>query len=191
MKTLLFSTAAFTLLCTLFVGIQGAWSDDDDHEWSEKMTSMKNKSTGVAPVTDPAYLEECGSCHFAYPPGLLPSISWQGIMNGLADHFGDNAELDDQTAERLNKYLEANAADKSEYRRSRAIMNSLRHTSTAPLRITETPYFKHEHREIPKRIIELPEVGSLSQCNACHRYAENGSFSEHEIWIKGVGQWDD
>ncbi|MDX2477487.1 MAG: cytochrome C, partial [Gammaproteobacteria bacterium] len=88
-------------------------------------------------------------------------------------------------------YLASNSAETSTYRRSQAIMGSLRKTRTPPLRITETPYFVHEHREIPKRIIELPEVGSLSQCNACHRYAEQGSFSEDDIWIKGIGHWDD
>ncbi|NML15911.1 hypothetical protein [Azohydromonas caseinilytica] len=25
----------------------------------------------------PAYRQECGSCHVAYPPGMLPAASWQ------------------------------------------------------------------------------------------------------------------
>ena len=182
MKTLIFSTAALSLVGILGFGLQGAWSDDDN---------MRARSTGVAPVTDPLYQEECGSCHFAYPPGLLPAASWQRMMTGLDDHFGDNAELDNQTLQQLNNYLAANAADTSGYRRSRAIMSSLQYTRTPPLRITETPYFRHEHREIPRRIINLPDVGSLSQCNACHRRAEKGSFRESEIWIKGIGRYDD
>ena len=62
MKTVIFSTAALTLVGILGFGIQGAWSDSDH---------MKRLSTGVAPVTSPLYQEECGSCHLAYPPGLL------------------------------------------------------------------------------------------------------------------------
>ena len=31
----------------------------------------------VAPVQSAAYQEECGGCHFAYQPGLLPAASWQ------------------------------------------------------------------------------------------------------------------
>ncbi len=40
-------------------------------------------------------------------------------------------------------------------------------------------------------LLSIKEVGSLSQCNACHRYAEKGSFNEDEIWIKGIDRWDD
>ncbi len=183
MKTVIFSTTALTLVGILGIGLQDVWSDDDD--------GMKMRSRGVAPVTDPLYREECGSCHFAYPPGLLPAASWQRIMAGLDDHFGDNAELDTQAGQQITEYLTTYAADASGFRRSRAIMSSLRYSRTPPLRITETPYFRHEHREIPRRIINLPDVGSLSQCNACHRRAEKGSFRESEIWIKGIGRYDD
>ena len=194
MKTLIFSTAAIALVGTLGLGIQGAWSDDDDHSYStENWKKMKARSTGVAPVTNTLCAEECGSCHCAYPPGLLPAASWQNLMTGLDDHFGDNAELDANERQQLTEYLTNNAADTSSYRRSRKIMNSLQNTNISPpLRITETPYFKHEHSEIPSRIIELPEVGgNLSQCNSCHQYAEKGSFNEHEISIKGFGRWED
>ncbi len=194
MKTLIFSTAAVALVGTLGLGIQGAWSDDDDHSFSTaKWNKMKARSTGVAAVTNALYTEECGSCHFAYPPGLLPASSWQKVMAGLADHFGDNAELDANEQQQLTEYLTNNAADTSSYRRSRKIMNSLQNTNTpSPLRITEIPYFRHEHREIPKRIINLPEVGgNLSQCNSCHQHAEKGSFNEDEISIKGFGRWKD
>ena len=194
MKTLIFSTAALALVGTLSLGIQGAWSDDDDHySGTEKRQNMKARSTGVAPVTNALYAEECGSCHFAYPPGLLPAASWQQLMTGLDDHFGDNAELDDNEEQQLTDYLTDNAADTSSYRRSRKIMSSLQNTNMSPpLRITEIPYFRHEHREIPNRIINLPEVGgTLSQCNSCHQYAEKGSFNEHEISIKGFGRWED
>jgi len=183
MKTLIFSAAATALILTLASGLQGAWSDDDDYRGG--------RYTGVAPATDPLYQEECGSCHFAYPPGLLPGASWKRIMAGLEDHFGDNAELDAATENRIRGYLFAFAADGSPYRRSRAIMNSVRYMPEPPMRITETPYFRHEHREIPPKIIKLPEVGSLSRCNACHQRADQGSFREREIWIKGVGRWDD
>ncbi len=194
MRTLIFSTAALALLGTLGLGIQGAWSDDEDHSYGpEKWQHIKARSTGVAPVTNALYADECGSCHFAYPAGLLPSLSWQKVMAGLADHFGDNAELDIQTQNKITEYLIDNAAETSDYRRSRAIMYSLKTTDKpSPLRITETPYFIREHREIPRRIINLPEVGgSLSQCTACHQNAGKGSFNEGEIVINGFGRWED
>ncbi len=42
----------------------------------------------------PAYKQECGSCHLAYPPGLLPASSWQRLMGDLPHHFGTDASLD-------------------------------------------------------------------------------------------------
>ena len=34
------------------------------------------------------YTQECGSCHMAYPAGLLKAASWQQIMRGLKTHYG-------------------------------------------------------------------------------------------------------
>jgi hypothetical protein len=41
------------------------------------------------------YRNECGSCHVLYPPNLLSDTSgWKEIMDGLHNHFGENAELE-------------------------------------------------------------------------------------------------
>ena len=37
----------------------------------------------LAAATNAAWKSECGSCHVAYPPGLLPAASWRAIMAGL------------------------------------------------------------------------------------------------------------
>ncbi len=50
--------------------------------------ALANEFERVAPVTDAATLKECGECHMAYHPGLLPTASRNRIMDGLADHFG-------------------------------------------------------------------------------------------------------
>jgi len=145
---------------------------------------------GVAPVTNAEYLEECGGCHFAYQPGLLPAGSWQNVMAGLDDHFEENAELDADVRKRLTDYLVKNAADDAAHERSRKIMRSL--GSKQPLRITQVPYFKKEHREIPARLIKgNDKVKSLANCDACHTTAQKGSFSESAIDIPGYGRWDD
>jgi len=144
----------------------------------------------VAPVQSAAYREECGDCHFAYQPGLLPAASWQRIMDGLADHFGENAELDEETAARLLAYLVANAADRVDTGRSPGIARSLQ--GSAPLRFTETAYFRRQHHELPARVVrDNPEVGSFSRCDACHTGAGEGSYDEHGVRIPGYGRWDD
>jgi hypothetical protein len=145
----------------------------------------------VVPVNNPQYAAECGSCHMAYPPGLLPARSWQKVMGGLADHFGENAELAPDVAKVLSDYLVSNSADHATALRSERITRTLQ-PDQAPLRISELPFFAREHREIPARASTgNPKVKSMSNCNACHSRAAAGSFTEHEIRIPGFPRWED
>lgn len=174
--------------CLVLLSMQVSFGDDDHDEYSY---ALFKREPGVAPVKDALYEQECSSCHFAYPAGLLPESSWKKIMSGLDDHFGENAELNAVDRKAIENYLVNNSADKSNLRRSRKIMRSLS-KSAAPLRITELPYFRHEHDEIPNRMVKgNPKVGSFSQCDGCHRDAKNGFFSENKINIPGYGRWDD
>lgn len=178
--------AVISLAMALVWGL--SFGDDDDDGGDYKFWQRK---PGVAPVTNALYKEECGSCHFAYQPGLLPEESWNKIMGNLDNHFGDNAELSSGVHQQILSYLTDNSADKSSDRRSRKILRSISRMSV-PTRITETPYIRHEHDEIPARFIAGNDgVGSLSNCDACHQNAQQGSFSERQISIPGVGRWDD
>ena len=160
---------------------------DDDHE--EHSSSKRNSNT--VPVKNSLYEQECSSCHFAYPPNLLPGQSWQKIMSTLDEHFGENAELDDSDRIAIQDYLLNNSADKSKTKRSKKIMRSYS-ASDASLRITELRYFKHEHDEIPNRMVkDNPKVRSFSQCDSCHQDAKDGRFRESRINIPGYGKWDD
>ncbi|MFD2231819.1 diheme cytochrome c [Alkalimarinus sediminis] len=186
--TLITTTLLITAL--VFVNSERALSDENGEEWSLfGLSSLKYM--GVAPVDSTTYKDECGSCHMAYSPGLLPVDSWKKVMLNLENHFGDNAELEQSTYQELLKYLTDNAANHSEYRRSQKIVRSLKSNETVD-RITQTPYFIREHDEIPKRlVVDNPEVGSFSQCNLCHLNAKKGSFNEDEVSIPGVGYWKD
>ena len=95
--------------------------------------------TTLPPITDTGYVKECGSCHMVYPPELLPARSWAKIMGSLQDHFGDSAQLDAATQQRIHDYLVAHAADNAPNEHSVAIMQSLRPGET-PLRITRTSW---------------------------------------------------
>ena len=186
-KTLALAALA-AVTATLLVPVA---ADDDGDEYYEHRRPVwgLNARPGVAPVANARYREECGACHMAYPPGLLPALSWERIMATLDNHFGENAELDESTRVAILNYLLNNAAGRSDYRLSNRMVWNLRYV---PTRITELPYFRREHREIPpQRVQGNPKVRSFSNCNACHRYAERGSFSEREIHIPGYGRYED
>jgi hypothetical protein len=183
----------FILVMTVFAGLTVLSVEislgDDDHHFDRY--TLFERQPGVAPVKNQLYKQECSACHFAYPPGLLPAKSWQAIMSRLDDHFGENAELAQTDRSAIQDYLLANSADKSNLRRSKRIMRTLP-DSSVPLRVTELPYFKNAHSEIPARLVKNnPKVGGFSQCDRCHQDANSGFFSERKIKIPGYGRWDD
>lgn len=185
------STILVTILMLSFYGLgqslaSGGYESEDhdlDHEYAGEYGENYRRSMTMA---NPVYAEECGACHMAYPAMLLPARSWEKIMTGLADHFGENAELDDATRSEIEAYL-VRESGRAGYRK---LFRNL--GDAAPLRITELPYFVREHDEIPAAYVTGNErVKSLSQCNACHREAERGRFDEDDVVIPGVGRWDD
>ncbi|MEX5728352.1 mono/diheme cytochrome c family protein [Rhodovulum iodosum] len=121
----------------------------------------------IPPVTHAATQEECGACHMAYQPGLLPARSWSAIMGDLANHFGENADLDEATRAEIEAYLVSGAA-----RRTRSIP-----ADETPLRISELPWFKHEHdHEVSQRMRDRAKT--MSNCVACHRGADRGYYED-------------
>lgn len=121
----------------------------------------------VPPVTHAATQEECGACHMAFQPAFLPARSWQAIMAGLDDHFGENAQLDDATRAEIEAYLLSNAAT-----RIRRVPDTV-----TPMKISDLPWFKREHgREVSARMMERAKT--MSNCVACHRGAERGIYED-------------
>ncbi len=128
------------------------------------------------PVDDPQVQEECGACHMAFQPQMLPKRSWERIMDGLTDHFGEDASLSADTAQAIRAYLVANAADSGWF--GGRFMRGL-DTSAIPLRITETPHWIREHSgEVSPSRWNDPVVQSKANCPACHRRAARGDFDD-------------
>ncbi len=171
---------------TLSASGDGEYGDDDRYE---RHSESGRHGSGAFPAND-VYTAECGACHLAYPPNLLSSESWQAILSDLGDHFGDNAELPDATREEVLAYLVENAADSGKSSRSRKWLRGV--GNEPPLRITELPYFIDRHDEVPAKMVkDNPQVGSFSNCNACHANAERGQFDDDTVDIPGFGRWDD
>lgn len=149
---------------------------------------LQKSQQDFAPVMNQAYLAECGSCHFAFQPGLLPKRSWEKVMHELDNHFGDNAGLDSQTQQAILHYLTIHSAEHSKQLRSQHLLASIR-PGEIPMRITDTLYFKRKHHQIPEQIVKgNPAIGSFSNCNNCHRHADAGFYNEHDVLIPNTNR---
>ena len=191
MKPSTLTLAALLASATVLAACSDGLADSDRHRadrsesrgWLARLGDHDDDvRTRLVTAADPRYADECGACHFAYPPGLLSRADTARLFDGLADHFGDNASLDPRLTAEVRAFALANAGWNDAATAARG---------DAP-RITTTPWFVREHDELPPRLVTAnPEVGSFGNCPACHTRAADGSFREREIRIAGHGRWDD
>ena len=144
--------------------------------WLVALTAMSGPlaqadSGSLMPRTLPAaYVQECASCHTAYPPGLLPAASWARIMNGLDQHYGTDASLDAATVRQLSTWLGTHAGT---YKRV---------AEEPPQdRITRSAWFERKHRRVEAAVWKLPSVQSAANCAACHTGAQRGLFDDEQL----------
>jgi len=122
-------------------------------------------------ATNANWKAECGSCHLAYPPALLPAPAWRRLMAGLGQHFGSDAGIDARAAAEIGAFLESNAGQ------------GKRGKDGGTLRISESPWFKRKHHEVAASTWNHPKVQTAANCSACHAGAERGDFDEHAVRI--------
>lgn len=188
-------TATLVTLGVVLLGANTLYADDD-HERDEDERGFIDRwfgkpKNGMDSAQQHFYVQGCGGCHFPYQPGFLPARSWEKIMNGLEDHFGENAELLEEEVVPIRNFLLDNAAGRVNTGLSNKMMSALG-SDPAPLRITDTRFFRHEHGEIPPRMVKgNSSVDSFSNCDTCHTRAMQGSFDEHQVRIPGYGRWED
>ena len=129
---------------------------------------------------DAVYIEECGACHLAYPPDLLPVASWERVMAGLEDHFGEDATLDEETGSHISAYLTTQGLQPGKPSTMSRLLRNL--PDPPPLRITELPAFVNMHYEIPIQLqVKQLETGFLSPCADCHREAAEGIYDKERL----------
>ncbi len=127
------------------------------------------------PVSDPVVRAECGSCHIAFSPSMLPAKAWERMMATLKNHFGDDASVDAATASRIALYLTANAADSGGGPQGGKLVRGVS-VDNPPLRITELPNWVSKHRKVPAWEWVHKEVRTKANCAACHADAERGYY---------------
>ncbi len=123
------------------------------------------ETAAVPPSPEQTFNTECSACHIAYPAQFLPARSWQAITSDLSNHFGEDASLDADTTKIIADYLVANAAD-SAFGDPRMLRGLA--ATDIPRRITETPWWKRRHNEIPARVFARDTIKTKANCLACH-----------------------
>jgi hypothetical protein len=181
------------VIATMLLGGAYLMADDDRYEKADFKQPAAQQTLSQLPdsLQPQSYIKECGSCHMAYQPEFLPKNSWKTMMGGLEDHFGVNATLTAEDEKVLSAYLQQNAADSKRVGNHFAKMAASAGTDGKVMRISDTPYFKKEHRGIPQKFIDQKEVKSIANCNACHQNAAAGDYRERGIFIPNYGPWKD
>ena len=160
-------------------------ADEDRHYYDRNERHQKRKGhrskSHFKPISNQTYKTTCEGCHLAYPPQMLPAYSWKKILDQSDNHFGEQIPVDSKSKETIVKYLSENGADRSSCEKAVKIMKSLK--GETPLRITEVPYIRQKHRKIPPEVLNRKTIGSLSNCRACHKTAEQGFFDDHSVVI--------
>jgi len=179
------------LLLLIFAMSNDLGADDGWHGKGHRHRGGSHKSLGerrghhnngpYSPVNNQTYKDSCGACHFAYQPWLLPSGSWGKLLSSIKDHFGQTVDIDAEPKGVIEIYLADNAAEKSHMKWARKIVRCLK--GDTPLRITEVPYIRHKHRDVPPEVFKRKAVGSLSNCSACHKTADQGIYDDDYVAI--------
>ncbi len=125
---------------------------------------------------------ECGDCHLAFHPVLLPARSWQRMMDEQEEHFDEDLALDEDTIAEITEFLVANSSENSDTEVAHKI-NADVPADAVPLRITEIGYWKSKHSDhhIDERYWKSSKVKSKVNCGACHRDAEQGWFEDSNM----------
>lgn len=136
---------------------------------------------GAQRSSNSVYKAVCGECHLAYPPRLLPAVSWSEIVDKPGKHAGGDLELKDNEKSAVKKYLAEKSADRRPSKKRGKVATPA--AGDGPIRISEIPRIKEKHREIAQEVFARKSIGSRGNCIACHKTAESGDFDEDNVSI--------
>lgn len=145
-------------------------------------SSSMNTRQPLSLLIPSVYKKECGACHMAFAPNMLPEKSWKMMMADLQDHFGDDATIDDASKLEIEEFLVKNAAEHSLEEASVKFLRSI-DPAHPPLRITDISYWKEKHKLIDEATYRHGAIKSRINCVACHKWSEYGSFEDSDIRI--------
>jgi cytochrome b len=127
-----------------------------------------------------AWRDSCGGCHGPFHPSLLPARSWTAHLDRPDNHFGLHWQFDAKTLAEIRDFLQRNSAE-TEMTEAAYRINKSIPADVTPLRITETAFWIEKHGRIDNATWSSPAVGSKSNCRACHRDADYGTYDDAAI----------
>ncbi|MEO5751343.1 MAG: cytochrome b/b6 domain-containing protein [Usitatibacter sp.] len=133
------------------------------------------KIVEASTATQP-WSKECGSCHLAYPPGLLPTRSWVRMLEEQDKHFAEDLGLSAAAVAKLTQAANTPAAAWGPW-----AISASAPTSQAPQRITELDRWRAIHHRVPDERFKAKGVAGKHDCSACHRDAASGIFHPRMI----------
>jgi cytochrome b len=140
----------------------------------------------LAPIRSPAtaknaaYDKECGACHYAFHPSLMPARKWAALLADLSNHFGDDASLPPAVTNEISAWLAANSG---EHWDTEAANWFLEEDPSEPLRITATDNWRAKHAQIGAEVFARKSIGGRTNCAACHADFASGQFDDQAIDI--------
>jgi cytochrome b len=169
---------ALALAATVAVGAatylrQTGWTDDYAALRSQAASSA-NASMAAA------WRGECGSCHLAYPPELLPRRSWLRMLETQQSHFGEDLGLSTKTRDALSAIVRAEGARPHW---AGSMIQASVVEGDAPQRISETRFWRERHGHLDPRRFSVAPVSGRHDCEACHADAASAIFSPRMIHL--------
>ncbi|OHC75663.1 MAG: hypothetical protein A3G18_00460 [Rhodospirillales bacterium RIFCSPLOWO2_12_FULL_58_28] len=132
----------------------------------------------IPPVANKIVKRECGGCHMAFQPLLLPQRSWLLLMGNLSDHFGESANLNEGDRREILGYLTGGSADVTLSKAGVKIMRNVK-TDETPLRITGLPHWQRKHKGGDYALMmKATKAKSNADCVSCHQDADNGNYDD-------------
>jgi cytochrome b len=144
--------------------------------WTSGYAATRAQARAQKPAPTP-WAKECGGCHLAYVPALLPQRSWERMMREQAEHFGEDLSLSSAAAKALLDEARANARPSwAEWKLAASAP-----AAESPQRITELRFWRRAHHDLPESAFRAPVSLGRHDCESCHLDAASGIFHPRMI----------
>ncbi|TVQ45677.1 MAG: cytochrome [Gloeocapsa sp. DLM2.Bin57] len=107
------------------------------------------------------YIDNCSSCHIPIPAEVLPTETWQQILERPQNHYGTSVD----NLVRISQVVI--------WQYMMTISRPLRPQERQPLYARESRYFRALHPRV-----ELPEVVNHQSCIVCHPAAAQLDYQQ-------------